>query len=105
VAPSGSAPVGPLQSFELRIELDVPCYHDPPFPLCGWPGLQSFLDRPVVPQWFNTPSPRFAPGGALRFSRPVPELIFGKKIRSPLVTFHPTVRFDPTRPALLAPRP
>jgi hypothetical protein len=105
VAPSGSAPAAPLQSFELRIGLNAPRHHDPFLPLCGRPGLQSFLDQPVVPHGFNTPSPRFARGGALRFSRPVPELIFGKKILSPLLTFRPTIRFAPTRPALLSPRP
>jgi len=96
VAPQARTTDCPLQSIERRIELDTLRHRLVSLPLCGRLDLQSILDLPVVPYWFNTPSSRLPSGCALRFSRPVPEEILGRKISSPLVTFRPTVRC--TRP-------
>jgi hypothetical protein len=48
VAPQAKTTVVPLQSIKQRIELDPKRHRLVSFPLCGWPGLQSFLDPPVV---------------------------------------------------------
>jgi hypothetical protein len=48
VAPQAQTTVCPLQSIELRIELDTPRHRLVPLPLCGRLDLQSFPDLPVV---------------------------------------------------------
>jgi hypothetical protein len=48
VAPQAQTTDFPLQSFELRIELDTLRHRLMPLPLCGRLDLQSFLDPPVV---------------------------------------------------------
>jgi hypothetical protein len=48
VAPQAKTTALPLQSFELRIELDTLRHRLMPLPLYGRLDLQSFLDPPVV---------------------------------------------------------
>jgi hypothetical protein len=58
--PRRTPPLFPFRVLKLRFEPDPRRHRHEPFPLCGRLGLQSFLDPPVVPYWFNTPSTRFA---------------------------------------------